>query len=361
MVFTSAQLWQVALLFGALIGLGTGSAASLDLASIRGVQEMVVSVKDLERTAALYQEVAGWEVIYSGAADEVQVEFWGLSRSIPVQQVVLGNPGSRTGFLRLVNFAGVEQQRIRSSARPFDTGAIFNINSLVKDMAATFEVLRDRGFQGFSDPNYYDIFGKRYGGAMLRGHDGVVINLLERVNDSYQDQPPFEVMSNVNNATQVVADYELAHDFFNKKLGWGIRWEASPKWGEDGANNMSLPNSLLTAGAVKERAASFDMDPELAGGTIEIFNFDGIKGIDYADRAQPPNLGVLMYVIHVAGLCDYLGEIAGRGVEPLRGPARFRLAPYGPVMGAVIRAPDGAWLQFIDQKNNDLTCTRSRS
>lgn len=332
------------------------AAAPLDLNTIRGVQEMVVSVKNLEQSSALYQDVARWRVMHEGIADPTQVEFWGLPRAVPVQQILLGNPGSQTGFLRLVRFVGVDQQRIRSSARPFDTGAIFNINSLVKDMAATFEALRDRGFQGFSDPNYYDIFGKRYGGAMLRGHDGVVINLLERVTDSYDDQPPFEIMSNVNNATQVVADYERAYEFFTTQLGWGIRWEASPQWAADGANNMSLPNSLLMAGAVKERAASFDMDPERAGGTIEIFNFEGVSGIDFSARAQPPNLGVLMYVVHVAGLCDYLADIGGRGVEPLRPPARFRLDPYGVVLGAVIRAPDGAWLQFIDQKSKSLDC-----
>ena len=152
-----------------------------------------------------------------GVADSAQIQFWGLDPGVVVQQVLLGNPGTTTGLLRLVRFVGVEQVRIRSSARPFDTGAIFNINALVKDMAAAFEALRDWGFQGFSDPNYYDIFGKRYGGAMLRGHDGVVINLLERVNDTYDDQPPFALLSNINNATQVVADYEQAHEFFTLK------------------------------------------------------------------------------------------------------------------------------------------------
>ena len=333
----------------------------IDLSNTRGVQEMVVSVKDLQRSAALYQAVGGWQVVHAGVAENAQIQFWGLDPDVVVQQVLLGNPGTTTGLLRLVRFVGVEQVRIRSSARPFDTGAIFNINALVKDMAAAFEALRDWGFQGFSDPNYYDIFGKRYGGAMLRGHDGVVINLLERVNGTYEDQPPFAMLSNINNATQVVADYERAHEFFTVKLDWGVRWEASPQWAADGANNMSLPNSLLMAGAVKERAASFHMDPEKAGGTIEIFNFAGISGIDFSDRAVPPNLGVLMYTVHVAGLCDYLGDIATRGVTPIRGPGRFQLAPYGAVLGAVVRAPDGAWLQFIDQKNSDLECGASGS
>jgi len=333
----------------------------VDLGEVRGVQEMLVSVADLERSAAIYQQVAGWQVIHEGVADPGQVAFWGLDPGVPVQQMVLGNPGSRAGFLRLVRFVGVAQVRIRSSARPFDSGAIFNINSLVKDLDATFEALRGRGFQGFSDPNYYQIFGKRYGGAMLRGHDGVVINLLQRVNDGYADQPPFATMSNVNNATQVVADYQRARGFFADKLGWSVRWEAAPEWAADGANNMGLPNSLLIAGEVKEQAASFQMDPKRPGGTIEIFHFQGVTGIDFSQRAHPPNLGVLMYTVHVAGLCDYLGELAARGVTPARGPVGFRLEPYGNVLGAVVVAPDGAWMQFIDQKNKGLECDSSGS
>lgn len=333
----------------------------IDLSNTRGMQEMVVSVKDLHGTAQLYQQVAGWRVVHAAVADPAQVDFWGLDPAVVVQQILLGNPGAPTGLLRLVKFVGVDQVRIRSSARPFDTGGIFNINALVKDMPSSFEALRDAGFQGFSDPNYYDIFGKRYGGAMLRGHDDVVINLLERVNGSYEDQPAFQVMSNVNNATQVVTNYDRAYDFFTTQLGWGVRWEASPEWAADGANNMSLPNSLLVAGVVKERAASFHMDPEMAGGSIEIFAFEGISGVDFAARAEPPNLGVLMYGVHVAGLCDYLAEIRARGVLPVRGPARFRLEPYGDVMAAVVRAPDGAWLQFFDQKNKDLECPEPES
>ena len=68
-----------------------------------------------------------------------------------------------------------------------------------------------------------------------------------------------------------------------------------------------------------------------------------------------------MYGVHVVGLCDYLDQISARGVRPVRGPVRFRLAPYGDVMGAVVAAPDGAWLQFFDQQNSDLECAVPKS
>ena len=211
----------LAVVFIGALAAPLAAGKSIDLSNTRGVQEMVVSVKDLHGTARLYQQVAGWQVVHAAVADPAQVAFWGLDPAVVVQQILLGNPGAPTGLLRLIKFIGTDQVRIRSSARPFDTGGIFNINALVKDMTSTFQALRDAGFQGFSDPNYYDIFGKRYGGAMLRGHDDVVINLLERVNGSYEDQPAFQVMSNLNNATQVVTDYDRAYEFFTVRAGLG--------------------------------------------------------------------------------------------------------------------------------------------
>ncbi len=264
------------------------TAADLDVTDRRGLQEMVVSVKLLDRAIETYQDIAGWEVAYRGLAPSDQARHWGLCVDVLIDQAMLRVPGTEKGFLRLVKFVDVPQVRIRSSARPFDTGAIFNFNALVKDLDGVFESMRDHGFVGFADPTYYTIFGKRHGGAMLRGHDGVVINLLHRVNDPYDDVPPFTKMSHVVNATQMVDDYEESLEFFRDKLGWHVRWEASPQWPEDGSNNMSLPNNLLLEGKIKERAASFLFSPDADGGSIEIFKFDGATGLDFSDRAPIP-------------------------------------------------------------------------
>lgn len=325
------------------------SAEPLDISMRRGMQEMVVSVKFLDRTVAMYESLAGWEVAYRGSAPQAQAEHWGLPKDTEISEVVLRVPNTSRGYLRLVKFHDVQQLRIRSSARPFDTGAIFNFNVLVKDLEATFEAMRDYGFSGFADPTYYTIFGKSYGGAMLRGHDGVVINLLHRVNDAYEDVPPFTKFSHVVNATQMVDDYDESFQFFQEKLGWHLRWEAAPTWPEDGSNNMSIPNNLLLDGTVTEKAASFIFDTEADGGSIEIFKFFGAKGGDFSGRAQPPNLGVLLYRVHVPDLAAYAQQIAGRGVVPIRPMRTYSMAPYDDVQSLVIRAPSGAWIEFFQQ------------
>ena len=326
---------------------------TVELSSRRGLQEMVVSVKFLDRAIDLYKEIADWEVAYRGLAPADQAMHWGLPKDTVVEQAVLRVPGTAKGYLRLVKFVGVEQQRIRSSARPFDTGAIFNFNALVKDLEGVFEAMRDNGFVGFADPTYYTIFGKRYGGAMLRGHDGVVINLLLRVNDPYEDIPPFTKMSHVVNATQMVDDYDESMEFFRDKLGWHLRWEAAPQWPADGANNMGLPNNLLLEGKVKERAASFIFAPDADGGSIEIFHFEGVSGADFSARAHPPNLGVLMYRVHVPDLETYAAMLASNGVKTLRPMTALDVAPYGQVKSLIIAAPSGAWIEFFEQRPAD--------
>jgi catechol 2,3-dioxygenase-like lactoylglutathione lyase family enzyme len=323
--------------------------ARIDLSKRQGVQEIVVSVKNLERASEVYRDVARFEIKHEGPADPGMAVAWGLAPTTPMQDRLLGVPGVDKGLLRLVKIEGLPQVQIRSSARPFDTGGIFNFNSLVKDMDGVFEALRDHGFQGFADPNRYSLFGKTYAGALLRGHDGVVINLLQRVDQPYDDMPAFETMSHIINATQMVADYRESFDFFTKKLGWAVRWEASPTWPPDGSNNMGIPNNILLSGAVTEKAASFSLTKDADGGTVEIFNFEGLKGRDFSERAQPPNFGILAYRIHVRDLDAYAAAITARGVVLHRPIARAVLAPYGAVKLMVVRAPSGAWLEFFQQ------------
>ncbi len=323
----------------------------IDIGARRGVQEMIVSVKFLERELKMYQQVAGWEVLYRGQASSAQAQHWGLSEDVVINEAILRVPGAEQGFLRLVQFLDVPQVRIRSSGRHFDTGGIFNINAWVKDMDGIFNELRDHGFCAVSDPTYYTLFGETFGGGVLHGHDDIVINLLHRVDETKLTVPAFTKMSQVNNATQIVDDYDHSLDFFVNKLGWHIRWEASPEWPADGSNNMGLPNSLIQQGQVRVRAASLEINAGADGGHIEIFATEGITGVDFSHRAQPPNLGVLMYRVHVPNLEAYADTIAAKGVKPIRPLRTLQISPYGETKAMIIRSPAGAWIECIEQQH----------
>lgn len=131
------KLVQQALMVGAAcsaIATAHAQDTRVDISDRRGMQEMVVSVKFLDRAIDTYKEVAGWELAHRGMAPTAQATHWGLPSTVPIEEAVLRVPGTTKGYLRLVRFVGAEQVRIRSSARPFDTGAIFNFNALVSTL-----------------------------------------------------------------------------------------------------------------------------------------------------------------------------------------------------------------------------------
>jgi hypothetical protein len=340
--FKILQKW---LLLAVMVAPGLASAAPFG--AREGVQEVVVGVRDLDASLTTLLPAMGYRLLWRGDADASLLALWQLPPDSRARQAVIAAPGTEIGTLRLVEFRAGPQVEIRSSARPFDTGGIFNINVFVRGIDDTFAGLQQRGFQGYADPSRYELFGRPYAGALVRGHDGLVLNLLERLDRGYDDVPTFTVMSHVLNSTLVVADFGAARRFFEDGLGWVKRWEASPKWQPDGRNNMGLPESLVMSGAVRERAASFAVSATADGGTIEILAFEGLRGHDYSDRTAPPNLGLLMYTIVVTDLDAWLAAARARGTVPLVAASTVDLAPYGSTRAAVVRAPGGAWLMFV--------------
>ena len=338
-------------LFPALLLAGAAFAEHRDLRGIEGVQELVILSSDPAAAARVWGAPLGYRPIAAGRPDSRLAGFWGLaSARLLGHEQVLAAPGATTGFLRLIELRGaLGQVRIRSSARPFDSGGIFNFNVLVHDIDAVFADLRAAGAQGYADPNRYAIFGKRYAGALLVGPDGAAINLLQRVGQSYDDLAPFKVASHIINATQVVRDFALSQRFFREQLGWTQRWEASPAWPADGSNNMGLPQSLVQSGDVRERAASFAVGADARGGTIEILAFEGLRGTDYAARARAPNAGLLAYRVHVRNLTILRQHLLAKAVAIEAEARNIVLAPYGRVDLLRVVAPDGAWIEFFSQ------------
>ncbi|MFQ5634159.1 MAG: hypothetical protein ACE5G3_02365 [Gammaproteobacteria bacterium] len=96
--------------------------------NIGGFREAVISVAEFDPHLRFYRGVAGWEIVERGAADPGFAEFWSLDTVEPIQQVLLRNPGSNTGYVRLVRFPAGPRQLIRSNDRPWDTGGIFDLN-----------------------------------------------------------------------------------------------------------------------------------------------------------------------------------------------------------------------------------------
>ena len=310
-----------------------------------GFKEAVFSVRDLDAAVEVYRAVAGWEVVHRGDAGEDQARFWHLDPGQKIEEALLRNPGDDEGLLRLVRFPGAEPRLIRPGAQTWDTGAIFDVNVRVLDVHEKLAELRAHGWLSYSEPIEFR-FGKFVVREVLaRGPDGIVLALIERVEPALEGWDNLRHFSHIFNSTQIVRDFDRSFDFYTRQLGFKVYLEHEGPSREAGPNVLGLPHNL--APEIPRRVAIVSPRGDNFG-SVEILSFEGAAGADCSGRASAPNLGHLSLRFPVADLDAYLEQIRARGVEPSSGPAELQVAPYGTVRAAIVQAPEGGWLEFID-------------
>lgn len=310
-----------------------------------GYEEAVFVVSDLEAQTDFYRSVAGWEVLHTGSSPAALLAAYELNDSVSGNEVVLGNPGAERGFLRLIQFDGVQQRQIRSSAQSWDTGGIFDVNSRVLDMDRKFAQFQARNWQSVSDPVQFTFGPFVVNEWLTRGPDGVVLALIERVQPPLDGWPHLRELSRLFNATQVVADAESAKRFYVEKLGFKVYLEHTAASEEPEQNVLGLPHNLATEIA---RIVYIVHPTGTNEGSVEILAFDGARGADFSDRAHPPNLGILTLRFPVSDMDGFAEHVASEEIEILIEPTAMNLAPYGDVILMAIRGPGGVWLEFFE-------------
>ena len=83
-------------------------------------------------------------------------------------------------------------------------------------------------------------------------------------------------------------------------------------------------------------------------GSIELLQFDGLSGADFAARARPPNLGILMLRFPVSDLTAFVQHMHSENIELAMPVTELELAPYGRVRMIAVRGPGGVWLEFFE-------------
>jgi catechol 2,3-dioxygenase-like lactoylglutathione lyase family enzyme len=316
--------------------------------TISGWTEVVQSVTNLEQHQRFMQEVAGWEVINNGPVDASTLAAWQLDPGVTAEQVLMGNPGTSRGYLRLVRFDGVEQVQIRSGAQPWESGGIFDINVRVLDMEAKFREIQGRNWHAFSDPIHYNFGPFEVKEWITVGPDGLAFALIERVKPELEGWPQMRDISRAFNSTQVVSDMPATLHFYRDVLGFQkyLYWKGVSE--EAGASVLGLPLELTTE---IEREVWILNPQGLNEGSVELLQFHGLSGRNLAPRAIPPNLGMLMLRFPVDDLDALVKHLYENGVE-IQGPVgTTHLMPWAESRQISVRSPDGAWLDFY-QKNN---------
>lgn len=339
---------------GALLLLLAGSVTSpaiAEQARIGGWREAVLSISDPAAWEQTLTAVGGWEVVRRGAGDAAWLALWQLPDTARYDEVLLRNPGTDTGYIRLVRFQGVPQVQMRSNGQTWETGGIFDLNVRVTDLAARFAELQARDWQGFGDPVRFT-FGPFVVREWLgRGPDGIVFALIQREAPPLEGWPQLRRFSRSFNSTQVVADIDASLRFYIDVLGFEIYVETDGPSDTPGPNVLGLPHNLVTE--VSRRTVI--VHPNGGNdGSVELIQFDGLTGRDFSPLAKPPNLGVLTLRFPVTDLLAIGERLAAGGFEPVtRGLAP--LPPYGNVEVLTVRGPNGEWLEFFEASSACVT------
>jgi catechol 2,3-dioxygenase-like lactoylglutathione lyase family enzyme len=319
-------------------------------AEIGGWREAVLSVSNLDTWEQTLTESGGWETLLRAEGDPDWLLLWDLPAGARFSERLLRNPGTETGHIRLVRFDNVPQVQIRSNGQTWETGGIFDLNVRVLDIDARFAELQARDWQGFGDPVRFT-FGPFVVREWLgRGPDGIVFALIEREAPPLDGWPELRRFSRSFNSTQIVADMDASLRFYKHVLGFQTYVETEGPGDTAGPNVLGLPHDLVTK--ISRRTVIVHPNGENEG-SVELIEFDGIGGRDFADRARPPNLGVLSLRFPVRELDVLASTLTEAGFAPTtRGSAR--LPPYGVVEVLVVRGPNGEWLEFYEDTSGCL-------
>ena len=140
-------------------------------------------------------------------------------------------------------------------------------------------------------------------------------------------------------------DFRASFDFYVEDLGFSVYLEHEGASPEAGPNILGLPHNL-TAKIPRKVAILSPHGPNL--GSVELLSFEGATGADFSATAVPPNRGILMLRFPVADMDALLHRFQDRGIQPVAGPASLELQPYGRLRAVAVRAPEGAWLEFLE-------------
>ncbi len=314
--------------------------------------EVVVSVADLDASAAWLIEDGGWREVARGNVSPGEIAYWGLAPEHSGAFLKICAADTDTGCIRFVRVDGAASQRpVRLAARPWDTGGIFSIMLRTNDAQGLFDAAIARGWWAESQPYAFSFGGSDLVNVVVRAPHGVNYALYERKSPPF-DGFPIGKLSRAFNTMRMVKDQPASLAWYRDRLGLEVLFDAPFTDPEARVNNFSVPANLATS--LVRRAAV--VQPVLPGeaGRIEVMQFEGFEGRDFSEHAALPNLGIISVRYPVRDLKGYLAMLEAASIAPeMEGSA----IPIEALRGggaathiAAIRDPDGNLTEFYDAR-----------
>jgi catechol 2,3-dioxygenase-like lactoylglutathione lyase family enzyme len=143
-----------------------------------------------------------------------------------------------------------------------------------------------------------------------------------------------------------VRDIDTARRFYLEVLGFALLRGGDFHNAVRAPNNFGVPANLVVAQPIGFAIVG----PHRDGPTqVELVQMRGVEGRDLAQRAVPPNLGILGLRFPVSNLDALSARLQKYNWPQARPATELTLAPWGRVKLLAVQSPDGAWLEFMQR------------
>ncbi len=306
-----------------------------------GWQEVVTSVRNLNRWIEDLDTLAGWSLVSRGPTDDRLLKAWHLTDKAQAEEAVVICRDDPARWMRLMSFSGVPQKQIRSSGKPWETGGLFSILIYAADTEAAVARAQKIGWSAYNEPVVMEFGGRELLNVVLRGPDGCNFGLYQPLTPKPDKPFPFSKLGPPFNGQQMVRNTATTERFYAETLGW-------QSWFTDAikltCNNFGIPDNLV---AIHPKHIALMHPGDQRYGQAELVQWTWFEGRDFTDQAIPPNLGHLALRWPVNDLDSYMSRFKKTGVPLMVEPTVVTLPPLGDVRLCTVRTPDGTMFELI--------------
>ncbi|WND03482.1 hypothetical protein QGN29_03735 [Temperatibacter marinus] len=309
-----------------------------------GFHEVVAVVKNRAVWKEIFSQVGRWQVKEEGRVDQGWLDLWQLEGSASF--TVLHNPGTKRGFLRLIEFDSFETDLIRPQDNAWDTGGIFDLNMRVSDLKTASDALKSFGFNAASEPLQFSFGPFVVKEWIPRGPDGIRFALIERMQPPLKGWPHMEGFSRIFNSTMIVSNMTEGLKFWQKFMGFKPYLEHRGASKKPGPNVLGLPHEMADK-IVRDIAI---LHPQkINEGSIELLAFEGFEGKDFSQRTLGVRRGLSRYRFPVDDLKAFKAKALKLDIPILGQASALSLSSVGRVNVLLLKAPGGALVELYEK------------
>lgn len=310
---------------------------------LSNIKEVIYSVGNLEKVKHFFCDYGGWDIVGAYKSDKELLDFWKLPKGTSASEILIQFDKHPTGLLRLVQYSGVQQEYIRSSQKPYETGGIMDINLRVHNVQETFDDLREMGWHGLSDPLFQTMGPFQLYDVLMQGYDDIIVAITHRKVPKLELKDGFKLPTHIYNSSIVVKDLAKAQHFYKEVLGYTLLNEYEVK--KEGENMFGIPFNVIPTVTCKANIFSVDGTRDVI---FQIIQFDGVTGKDFSKKAVPPNRGFLTYRVEVeTGIAEFYSHLQKKNAIIHQTLRTINIAPYGDCQAFAMIDPDGVWWTFF--------------